>query len=433
MADSGSPALLNVDIMHVVMSYATRNIISNLMKTCRTMNSEGAGHLLKDGVSIGCKAGLLSFIYFLAARGNPNDCFRRLLFFDKLTLRFDYYPSPDIGVALTEFFEKIATRAINFTSLTIHDAEALLTAYPPLGAAIAKLTTLQALDLSYTAERGAALLSTLQSRLVEASIEFGDGEREDEDIDEDDRNPILLLHGSQSTLVSLTVHSAASLPDGPCYTNVTDLFLSEMDLPSIEDFIHAFPNVLSLSAFDCSGYRYDPRDWEDRRKTSMLYQAGHGTWRSLCRYSGSVLILWTFGLTCRIPSIEIDFEDHKLDVKKLSDVLQDACPSRLALQLPKASCLLDEDFRAVLRMANLRVFDLRVKFDCYGDSTLCVRDVLVSSDFRRMLDVLSLISPCHRTSSSTSFDRHLRPMSRCPWTGRGLSKYAIWLAPKDCP
>nr|VWP02150.1 Cell cycle regulatory protein [Ganoderma boninense] len=342
------------------------------------MNSEGAKYLLKDGVSLGSETDLVSFMYFMMARGHLDDTIRRISFFENLSLHFDT-PSQDIAGVLAEFFEKIAPAALNFTSLDIHTAEALLVSYPPLGTAIAKLTTLEALELSFGGEHCAVLLRNLQSKLVTANITFGDGEREDEEIPRRDRDPILLLQGSQSTLESLDTSFAVSSPDGPCYANVTSLSLSYMDLPDIEDYIRAFPNLRSLSAFECSGYGDDPETWADRREMSMLSQLEFGTWRSLHHYWGSVLILWTFGLTCRIPSIEIDFDDHELDVEKLEDVLRDVHPSHLVLKLPEASCLLDHGFRSALRVPeDLQVLDLRVTFNPYKDSTLLTGDLLDS-------------------------------------------------------
>ncbi|KAM5538653.1 hypothetical protein V8D89_007682 [Ganoderma adspersum] len=388
---SESSMSLNMDIMHAIMSYATRNTVSDLMKTCRAANSEGVKHLLKDGVSIGSEVELLSLVYFLTARGNLDDSLRRLIFFESLSLNFDT-PSPDVARGLAEFFENIGPVALNFTSLDIHTAETLLTAYPPLGATIAKLTTLESLEISSSGEHCASLLRTLQSKLVTASITFDDGDEEDEDILERDRNPILLFRGSQSTLESLSTSFSASSPQGPRYANVTELSLSYLDLPSIEDYIRAFPNLRSLSAFECSGYVNDPAGWEERRLTSMGYQVRRGSWRSLRQYWGSVLILWIFGLTCRIPSVELDFEDDELDLDKLNDVLQDARPSRLILKLPEASCLLDERFRSSLHVDSLRVLDLRVTFSAREDSALSVGDILDS-----LVDVI-------RASSATSLE-----------------------------
>ncbi|KAM5538644.1 hypothetical protein V8D89_007673 [Ganoderma adspersum] len=393
MSSESSTASLNVDIMHTIMSYATRNIVSNLMKTCRTMNSEGAKHLLKDGVSVGCDAELVSFIYFLMARRNVDDSLRRLSFFEKFSLHFDA-PSPEIAGLLAEFFERIAPAALNFTSLEIHTTEALLTSYPPLGAAIAKLTTLEDLELSFGGEHCAELLRTLQSKLVTAIITFGDGEREDEEIPDRYRNPILLLQGSKSTLESLRTSFSVSSFYGPRYTNVTKLSLSYMDLPDIEDYIRAFPNLVSLSAFECSGYGDDSEAWEDRREISMLYQAHNETWRSLSYYWGSVLILWTFGLTCRIPSVELDFDDHELEAHRR--------PAR-------SSCLLNEEFRSVLRVDDLQVLDLRVSFSSREDNALFVGYFLDA-----LVDLVRATgsAPIFKLTLDWSFAAGLRRMAR---------------------
>ncbi|PIL22901.1 hypothetical protein GSI_15597 [Ganoderma sinense ZZ0214-1] len=301
-----------------------------------------------------------------------------------------------MGIILTQLFEVfVKVAGFNFTALKIAKAETLLAAHPPLGAAIAKLTRLGNLELSFAGERCAELLRTLQSKLVMATFSFGDvdGEQDDEDIPEGDRNPILLLHGSQATLQCLDTSFSVSSLNGPRYPNMVDLTLSYMDLPMIEDYIRAFPNLRALSAVDCSGpYGIGTEVWEERRMSSIGYQARHGTWQSLQYYCGSVLILWIFGLACRIHSVELDFEDDELDLAKFDDVLRAVRPTCLALRLPEASCIMDEDFRSALCRCkdSLKVVDLHVSFNSRKDATLFVGDILDS-----LADVI-------RTSSATS-------------------------------
>ncbi|KAI1794821.1 hypothetical protein LXA43DRAFT_1091426 [Ganoderma leucocontextum] len=376
----------NMDIMHIVMSYANRRVVSNLMKTCNTLNNEGARYLLEDGVSLRREARLVkSFIWFMITRRNPNERFRRLTFLNKLSLDFDH-PTEDAARLLAVFFETIARAASKFTSLNIDNAEALLTTYPPLGAAIANLTTLKALNLSSTGEHCATLLRTLQSSLVMATIFFGlhARGREDEVIPEHAMNPILLLEASQSTLESLNTSFSLSTHDGPCYANVTHLSLSCMPLPVIEDYIRAFPNILSLTTSNCSPYRDEPEVWDHRREMSMLYQAQSGSWRSLREYQGSTLVLWILGLTCHIPSIKLNFQHRppyeplEVDSNRLNDVLLDVRPSHLALILPGASSILDEAFRSTLcAEGRLQVLDLRVLFHINrANDTVSVGDIL---------------------------------------------------------
>ncbi|KAI1794836.1 hypothetical protein LXA43DRAFT_1091437 [Ganoderma leucocontextum] len=118
------------------MSFADHKVVSNLMNTFDTLNSEGARYLLSDGAW---------------TRQNPDNFFRRLSFFSKLTL-YPYDPPLEVRWLLADFLEGVASMAFNFTPL--HDAEHLLAAYPPLaiGSAIAKLTTLQVLTLFSTGE-----------------------------------------------------------------------------------------------------------------------------------------------------------------------------------------------------------------------------------------------------------------------------------------
>lgn len=79
---------LNVDIMHIIMSYAHRSVVSRLMKTCNTLNSEGARYLFKDEVSFRYDAELVSFFWFLKARDNSSERCRRITFLNRLSLDF---------------------------------------------------------------------------------------------------------------------------------------------------------------------------------------------------------------------------------------------------------------------------------------------------------------------------------------------------------
>ncbi|KAM5538643.1 hypothetical protein V8D89_007672 [Ganoderma adspersum] len=376
---------LNMDIIHIIMSYADHRVVSNLMKTCNMLNSEGSKYLLEDGVSLRRKRGLKSFMRFLTARNNPNECRRRLTFLKKLSLDL-YYPTEATARFLEGIFEILAQTTSDFNSLEISNTEVLLAAHPPLGSAIAKLTTLKTLDLSDAGERCASLLRDLQSSLVLADINFSVSNLQlplaaDAAVHHNNTNPILLLKGSQSTLKSLSTTFSGSSPDGPRYANVTSLSLSCVDFPAIEDYIRAFPNLLSLSTFECGGLRNDPWPhlWEDRRATSMLHQARHGTWRSLRHYTGSVFELWIFGLTCQIHTVEITgFPQRGASPRMFNDVLLAVRPSVLVLTLPGASCLLNAALRSVLsEEGRLRELSLRILLNINGnDKTVSLGDVL---------------------------------------------------------
>lgn len=398
--ESNPPVSWNMDIMHVVMSYADRRVVSNIMKTCNALNSAGARYLLEGEVSLRREERLLRFIRFLHAMHNPDEYLRRVTFLKKLSLGL-YHPTEDAAGILEVLFNTISRVASNFTSLKIFEAEALLATHAPLGAAIAKLTTLKALHLSNASVQCATLLRNLRSTgLILADISFSTREPGDEVVRHSNANPILLLQGSQSTLESLSTSLAVSSPDGPCYANVTSLSLSCINLPVIEDYIRAFPNLLSLTTFECDVFREDP--WEElhRRETSMIHQAQHGTWRSLRHYSGSVLELWIFGLTCQIPSIHLGFPQRGVDYYMLNIVLHDVRPSALALTLPGASCLLDDDLCYVLsREGRLRELELRVLLHLNGtDESVSVGDVLVSSGFWRVFEGTVSFEPLSTTA-----------------------------------
>ncbi|PIL22877.1 hypothetical protein GSI_15573 [Ganoderma sinense ZZ0214-1] len=373
--------LWNVDVMHIIMSYADRRVVSNLMQTCSALNYAGTKYLLADGLALRSEYGLVSFLCFLYARGFPGECVRRLTPLNKVTIDF-HKPTENIPPALEFLFEIFALAAFNLTSLTIGEAEALLASHPSLGTAMAKLTTLKTIDFLQTGQHCATLLRTLRSSLVTVNIHFDldSGEPENEVPAESDMNPILLLEGSKSTLESLRASFAVSSPDGPCYPNVAHLELSYTVLPYIEDYIRAFPNLQSLASFYCAGFQ-DALTWHSRREMAMQYQAVHGTWRSLQHYEGSMLVLWVWGLTCNIRSVRLSFEHWQqlgVDPNFLEDIILDVRPSDLALRLPGASWLLDDDVRTVLsKEGRLQALEIYVLFHMNeADDTVSVQHIL---------------------------------------------------------
>ncbi|KAM5538670.1 hypothetical protein V8D89_007699, partial [Ganoderma adspersum] len=419
--------LWNIDVMHIVMSYADRTVVSNLMKTCNTLNSAGTRYLLENGVSLRREEGLVSFVWFLWARGDSNECFRRVTLLNKLTLDF-HDPKESTARILESLFGILARGASNLTFLKIWAAEALLALHPPLGAAIATLTQLKILDFFRAGEHCAKLLRTLQSSLVTVKIYFAtySTEREDEVLAEPDVNPILLLEGSQSTLESLSASFALSSPDGPCYTNVTHLELSCAGFPYIEDYIRAFPNLQSLTSFEYAGFG-DELEWHERREIAMVHQVQHGTWQSMRHYQGSLLMLWIWGLTCRIPSVRLSFDQRRgLDPNFLNDIILDVRPSDLSLRLPGASWLLDDAVRSVLsEEGRLQVLDICILFHINeSDDTVSVGhilDLLVDvvrassvESFKLVLD-LAWMGIVRRRKSSVGlpvmpFEEYLRDM-----------------------
>nr|VWP00899.1 RAS1 [Ganoderma boninense] len=352
----------NLDVMHIIMTYAGRRVVSNLMQTCNALNYAGTKYLLADGLTLRHEIGLLSFLFFLHARGTPGECIRRLTLLNKLSIDL-YKPTENVPPILQFFFEILALAASNLTFLHISAAEALLALHPTLGPAIAKLRTLKTIDISETGIHCATLLRTLRSSLVTAKIHFGihSAEPEDEAPPEPDMNPILLLQGSQSTLESLSASFPVSRPDGPCYANVTHLELFCTGLPYVEDYIRAFPNIQSLTYFHYAALQAELRGMSSLRKLQ-----------------GSLLLLWVWGLTCHIPSVELSFEQLGVDPNFLNDIILDVRPSDLALRLPGASWLLDDAVCDVLSQeGRLQVFELCVLFNINeADESVVVEEIL---------------------------------------------------------
>ncbi|PIL22882.1 hypothetical protein GSI_15578 [Ganoderma sinense ZZ0214-1] len=327
-------ANLNIDILHLILERSDQITVSQVMKTCRSLNREGTKYLLSDIPTISNRSQALSFLQFMLPTRQSADSPHRLHCIDSLHLML--YSEEEVQIVarvLKPFFVDIAPQAPNFSLLQIDLAERFFAADPELPASVASLKTLNFLMLDDVGEKTVMMLRALQSPLTKVDVHF------DLDIGPsapEDRDPVSFLRRSEDTLRWISLRSSVSSFAAGCYRNVRMLTLNYIDVPNTRHFVEAFPNLECLRATECKAHlEPDPEAAVERQRAlNIAGQAGHGSWRRLTSYKGSILMLYAFALRCQVSHICVhDEEEAEMDPAQLWAILADTSPLHLTIQV----------------------------------------------------------------------------------------------------
>ncbi|PIL22836.1 hypothetical protein GSI_15531 [Ganoderma sinense ZZ0214-1] len=356
------------------MSFSDRTTTSRLMRTCRTLNHEGAKHLFKDTLWIANEASAISFTQYAFARANLDEMAHRMHWLNSLHV---YAPRPRgnevesiqrLSRSITFFLSHFAILAPNFVELNLHDSEELLSADTALAEVIGAMARLQKLILTGAGRQTSEMLRRSNLRLW--SVEF---ETIDETVLSMDDHPMYALHNSQDTLRVLSLERVAFDPDRhlPCYNNLVQLELATSLVPPVHRLAQAFPNLWRLKINSFPGHSHlNAIEREEQHQTNVLGQAQHGTFPSLRSYKGSILSFYLLALTCRVPFIELRDDEHIpcWDTRMLQATCAHARPAHLDLYVSYlhdflaqttgfAQLCASEDFRRSVGMLTL-TFDV---------------------------------------------------------------------------
>ncbi|KAI0700032.1 hypothetical protein C8T65DRAFT_289825 [Cerioporus squamosus] len=153
---------LNVDIVHRVMAFSTRDTVSRVMRTCRTLNGEGARYLLCQDPYLTSVEQVTSFLLFLYAREQAPLTASRLYWLEGLSLGSYYDPDKERAFASTlkSFFTQFAPLARRLVRLNIDqdEGESLFSADPELALAISNLNTLRTVTITQAADHTMLML-----------------------------------------------------------------------------------------------------------------------------------------------------------------------------------------------------------------------------------------------------------------------------------
>ncbi|OJT07648.1 hypothetical protein TRAPUB_1473 [Trametes pubescens] len=321
--------------------------------TCRAVSRDLAKLLLVDDVELRSGSRLISFLSWVS-----RDLLHRAPFVRGLII-FICPPlySEAEGEMLTYFFVFLRS-VLTLRCLTLQDAEATLELHPNLVAAIAELTTIIDLALIDAGPRSCWLLRSTSSRLEYVNITIRDN-GDDWEMNQDTHLAYSLATHT-SSLGELRTISIWNLvaPGCPQYPNLRHLSVGEMELPIIEDYVHAFPNLQSLEVFeeeeeDCVYGWDDELTVITRHRERNIEARRHiGTWMQLRAFDGFFCALYAFGLTFHIPELCLTNMHHGLDLVALCTALEDGQPTMLELSISEVKWFLHPEFVSLMSGVN---------------------------------------------------------------------------------
>ncbi|OSD01305.1 hypothetical protein PYCCODRAFT_538000 [Trametes coccinea BRFM310] len=354
---------LNYDVLLLVMSFSDKQTLSCLMRTCKELYRPATRYLLEGGADIESEEHIVSFLPFLRA-----DAPYRASLLRQLRIDLGYYGdvSSDAASLLEELLLCLAPAGY-LTDLILWNSEPLLRSHPDLSTAIAQLSTLRYLEVYGVGQLGCRMLSELQATLAIAHISFEIGPDELPFM-HSTYDPTVLLRHSQHTLIYLITSYSGRLAGIPTvYPSITNLSLNYMEMPDISQYVQAFPQLQFLTMYECNGWEFGDHareGYQTQRERNQQMQRRLGSWPKLELYEGSIVGLYHLGITCPISTLILDDQEcMSLEPAMLIEVLEDAHPRYLKLDITGTSPLLDPAFvttftRSSLR--NLSDFDLHI-------------------------------------------------------------------------
>ena len=326
--------MLNLDILHNIMSFSDRSSTSRLMRTCRTLNHEGAKYLVRQTPCLWSEDGVVSFTQYALARADGDEMAHRLHWLRGLQLKSPWYldSCKKFARAMMSCLSHLVIHAPNFVELDLQSCEVLFSVDDGFAQVVGAAVRLQKLTLNNANLCALKMLRHSSLRLSSARISVVYEAVEPSFSD----HPLLALHNSKDTLRTLTLENIAFDPDRsmPRYSNLAHFEFSSLFVPPIHHLVQIFPNLQTLKVGTFPGYNHlNDTEAEAERQTNIRAQAQHGTFRALQAYTGSTLALYLFALACHIPSLSLCDEDRHScwDMYMLQTVCARARPTHLRL------------------------------------------------------------------------------------------------------
>lgn len=332
--------VLNYDILLEVMKMCPRPDCARFMRTSRFFHTHGFEALLSHDISMFTEECLARILAFL--RKDPDKRFKLVR-----SMRFGFF---DLTDSTTLELADALRRMVNLRVLSIVYSEDVILSYPEpaLFDALAALTSLRKLDLSYAGEHTIRLLRSSRSELVEVNVHLLDMSEDQgffDTIPAGDRplhHPVVLLQHSRSTLQELSSYRwymDADAPPDPAlvYPQMRRLDLQRSLFPCTLPLINAYPNLthLRFHTGESEHRQYlqsDIEAYDARHALNVSKQEASGrTWASLSEYCGTLVDLYLLGLTCPINRVYLHSMPTVLH-HMLPPVLAHARPRDLTLQ-----------------------------------------------------------------------------------------------------
>ncbi|KAI0375349.1 hypothetical protein BV20DRAFT_1110447 [Pilatotrama ljubarskyi] len=330
-------ATLNADIISLIASFAPRCAIPTMMQASRIFYHEGPKALLRDGAVLETDEDIVKFVRFIRAEDGS-----RSRYLTRLNLAFT--PGEVVG----EDSARLLARCLQSSSfdnlriLSITAAEETFGIHACLLVALKTLSTVQDLAIDECGVLTCTLVRDLGSSMRSVMLAY-DNDLPTDAAPIEQAHPLALLQNSCDNLESLDItFMSRPLPRSlypPSYPKVHAFSLGWCWHPDLSPYVHAFPNLRSLT-FDTM---YDDLNLDSLeplarfRLPNRMAQLQHGSWRALDRVHGTLGDVYVSGLTCPVRDLELLMKEETYEM--LCDVLNDTRPSSLSLSSGRAGAL----------------------------------------------------------------------------------------------
>ncbi|KAI0361810.1 hypothetical protein OH77DRAFT_1516724 [Trametes cingulata] len=418
--DSGQPKtpVLNLDILLVVIEFCDRRTKSRLSRAWKILHERAARYLLDGKVEIHSHERLNSLYRFLSVDG-----YHRIRFLRDLEVWGTYTENPPASFGRQLI--SILQHSSHLEALSLVHAEDLVEVCPGTSFedALSRLATLRRLRIHGAGLSVRDMVADLELPLVAMDLEYSQRDPRPEppptalvgpweerlDVDEiPDWHPALICARLAPTLEEFKARLInpeqyrvlwADL-DLRVYTNLHTLVLED-DWPFARPWIISCPHLKNLSVTSLRWeegicQEEEEGDWDEHRENSVNDQRANGSWTALEEYSGyKILLLYLFGLTCRIPRLVIRESLDEEGLMMLRAILPEAKPTHLVASVGKVARFLGEPDGEV-GIATLFCEDGAVSYIETLELTLDVYDQYVlkvdhRQAVRDLFDALSLL------------------------------------------
>lgn len=314
---------LNIDILiDVMIQIDSQRDISRMSRTCHSLHKFACQELLRRGVYLSTKRGLLSFYRFISNIGHTTRLLRQLSISMDLCKKFKRFSG---------LIARIIIFCAEVEEFTLERGY-LLDADIRIGAAICTLQQLRTLEISWLGgvQNANIILSNLQSASLEAvHLTY---HRFFDRLPSNDRDPTDGLHGFSASLTSLSLDAANfRVPnvDTPVCPQLTTLKLLECNTTGVAFLMYAFPNLRNLLLYGSDDYA--PEDLDDDDAHFALTRVI--PWKNLDYLTGSPHVVHSLRIPCPVYHWDVSLLSHYGEVDYLILAIEDLRVTQLALDL----------------------------------------------------------------------------------------------------
>ena len=307
--------------------------LSAFMRTCWDFYNASISHTLSGTVVIkSWPKHMASFTKFI-----KNDITQRSMLLRNLEIEppwgWSHWDSEgsdrEQEPRILQEFTTVLQQASRLCCIQLMGSEGWLELCPGLGSIIPSLPSLNALYVSGSNERTAALLNSCKDSIRVLGISFAVGDTFRKYDRADPRLMLGIVPSVEEFAVKrLTLRQGEEEEDNIVAINIRTLRIEEWDgcgFVDMRPLIRTFPNIRNLLLYPGTLLDY-PAELSRRRAVNITAQAGK-KWQNLDYCEGELAALYALAPRCRIAHLNIDLNSYVYDY--LPDVMQDARPSRI--------------------------------------------------------------------------------------------------------